>query len=91
MKLHGQHFEISNDIATMKIEKAYPLRNGMHISINQKILNRCWKQGVKKISVDVGKIGTINIPLKWIKEHGKRIEKVFLFPDNPMVLYELNI
>lgn len=93
MQFWGQQFKMGDGFIEMDIETTFPQRDGQYISINQKILNFAFKNKIKVVKVDIDdhNIGIVNIPLKWIQKHAVKKEVVKNYPDNPMVLYYINI
>lgn len=62
---------------------------GNFVYINESQLNKAISLG-EKIEVVVPKGRAIIDPVEW-KKNGKRMEKVFLFPDKPMILWGGNV
>lgn len=61
--------------------------SGTFVAVRDTYINMAIKRHTK-MKVCIKDVGCEVVdPVKW-KETGKRIEMVFLFPDNPMILYE---
>lgn len=68
----------------MKINIKKPIHS-TYVGINETKINQAISLGeMLEITIPQG-TGTAD-PIEWMKT-GKRIEKVFLYPDRPMVLY----
>lgn len=68
----------------VKVEIKKPLY-GNFVYINLKVLNTAVRQK-QKVEVCLPNGCAVIDPVEWVKT-GKRMEKVFKFPDRPMVLY----
>ena len=72
----------------LTVEITKPLY-GNFVYINASILDRAIKEGVK-VQVTVPNGTAVIDPAEW-KATGKKMEKVFNFPDHPMILYGGNV
>ena len=91
-KINGQTIEIDHNInwAFTEIKKPFPQRDGLYFSLNEKLIKKLVNDRIENLSVNIGK-NNYNFKPDWILKHGKLIEKVYLYPDNPLRLYEVNL
>lgn len=69
----------------MKITITKPIHSN-YVGISQANINKALRLG-EPLEINIPHLGSgKSDPKEWMKT-GKRIEKVFLYPSNPMVLY----
>ena len=92
IKINGQLCELEDGWAKTEIKKSFRQKDGVYISLNDKLLQTLKRRGFKEVSVHVVDLKKyINIPLNWIEKHAKIVERVFLYPENPLRLWEINL
>lgn len=89
-KIDGQEVEIHGDVWLTHIKKPlYKSSTGYVVSLNGKLLEEAEKYS-KKLVVTCMDARFVTTATQW-KVDGRRYEKVFKRPDEPMVLYEREI
>lgn len=88
MRIYGQEIEEYGNIWVIPIKKPiYDYKGSPNVAINEKIISQAIKKN-KILVIDCKGYKPEQVDPRTWKKRARRIEKVFRFPDNPMVMYQ---